>query len=194
MAIYTETNLTLKEFADEVVDAKGLDIDSEDRQFIAEVMDAADERLTTTFDDYPCFYYFKDIAGKSYVCEENGSCSIVCEVTELDDGINNVCRDYLESTVYQWDGDSNEILAIYRLPAQLTPANPTDEQVRVWVEYEYSLSSANAPLDSYLKDENYEQQVFATYQEAQDWINEQYSKDYVLANGEMGRPTYTVVN
>lgn len=64
----------------------------------------------------------------------------------------------------------------------------------IWVEYCYSLGTFNAPEDGFLPSDWGEgAEVFDSYDDAEEWIEDNTGGTYYLANGEMGAPTYKIV-
>ena len=79
-----------------------------------------------------------------------------------------------------------------------TPDEVTDEtatDVRIWCEPNYYAGTLGAPIGHYVCDEDtYDRDafVFATYADAQEWIDAEEDGIYCTAHGEAGRPTYTI--
>lgn len=64
----------------------------------------------------------------------------------------------------------------------------------IWIEHCYSLGTINAPKDGLLPaDWGEGAKVFDSYDDAEEWVEENTGGTYYLDNGEMGRPTYKIV-
>lgn len=204
---YNETKLTFDdliklltkhtEFVDDEERAGGLWIDYADTR----------DRADCEIEGYPVFLYFDNLDGKKYVLEENeaNDCSVVYEVTEIDEGNEWACNTILRETISMWDGDAYENLALYNISANPVEASEGDVDVRIWVEFNYSYSTINKPLDRYVRNidfdikrrmepDAYEAHEFSTYQDADAWINKQVDNSYTLSHGEMDRPDYIIVS
>jgi len=75
-----------------------------------------------------------------------------------------------------------------------TPDTAPDDatNVRVWIEPCYYAGTIGAPIGHYARDDSYNDLVFATVADAQEWIDTAESGVYVLSNGEVSRPDYTI--
>lgn len=79
-----------------------------------------------------------------------------------------------------------------------TPDEVTDESatdVRIWCEPNYYAGTLGAPIGHYVcNKDTYDRDplVFATYADAQKWIDAEETGIYCTAHGEAGRPTYTI--
>lgn len=194
---YNETKLTYADFI-EMLKSQYNDFDSDsESSSLREISSAC---LTTDFENFPAFYYFDDIDGKQYVLEENENhnSSLIYEVSDV--GADTApCEYILRETVGSWDGDYAENLVIYGLDPQIPNADESETNVKVWVSFDYS-STLGAPLDRYVRgvdvneeSDDYDAYEFATYKDAQEWINKQESERYVLAHNEIDRPDYKIV-
>lgn len=205
---YNETKLTFDDFVNIIKENTGLDMDG--GHLFANLSDVCDgvETLNTGFEGHPSFYYYPDLGGKKYVLEENEAYdgSVVYEISEVDEENEYPCQIILRDTVGQWDGDANENIALYGISANPCEADENSTAVKVWTEFYFPSQTplANNALDRYVRgnevnrqdasNEAYEAHEFATYQEARDWIDQQEDNTYVLANGELDRPKYTITD
>ena len=197
---YTETKLSYGDF---ITLLKSHTDFSEGYDSVGEFADRS-ETLDTGMQDHPTFYYFPDLAGKKYVLEENegNGGSVVYEVTEVDEENEYPCQIILRDTVGAWDGDAHENMALYGISVKPYEADESDIDVKVWIEFYYSDSTCNAPLDRYVRNndvnqedlssEAYEAHEFDTYADAQAWIDKQEKNTYHLNHGEMDRPKYAI--
>ena len=64
---------------------------------------------------------------------------------------------------------------------------------RIWVEYCYWPGTFNPPKSGLLADECGEYIIFDSYDDAAEWIDDNTGGTYYLHHGEMGRPTYKIV-
>ena len=90
------------------------------------------------------------------------------------------------------------------LPEPMPEALLGDTEVKIWqVKHYYNSNTTkqNHEIDCYVRGEDvdsqsndYEPYKFATYADAQAWINERNSKVYVLDHNEVERPDYYIVN
>lgn len=104
-----------------------------------------------------------------------------------------------------WDlSQYNEDFAVLLSSFGFDPANALNEAdenhegpVKVWASYNYYEGAGN-PIDGYLREQNGEigmhgeEHKFASYAEAQAWIDEQESEVYHLGHNEHSRPDYTI--
>ena len=66
-------------------------------------------------------------------------------------------------------------------------------ECRIWVDYCYSAGTINAPKDDFLLDDDGDIMIFDSYDDAAEWIDDNTGGTYYLHHGEMGRPTYKIV-
>lgn len=202
---YSETKLAFSEFLNML--AQHTEFDKDDECHLhANLQSASDESLNSGVEGYPSFYYFSNVGGKKYVLEENedNGGSVVYEVPQVDEENEYPCEIILRDTVGMWDGDAYENLALYDISVKPTESDESDTDVKIWIEFYYSPTTLNAPLDRYARNndvntedssfEAYEAHEFDTYADAKAWIDKQESGRYYLSHGETDRPKYTITN
>jgi hypothetical protein len=98
------------------------------------------------------------------------------------DEAEDCIRSLRETEAAIWDDDSLYIEIVTH-----------DGPCRIWAEPQYYPGTAGAPRDDFARDDSHDIREYATYAEAQDWIDEQGAETYYLQHGEHSRPTYTIV-
>lgn len=189
----SKTPLTKIDLVDLLIEYKNIKSDS-----VKDLVLASDENILSGHVYYPNYYFFKHINGKNYVLEDGYSYTndqtVVYEVElERDDDVKEVCKAVFPITVNDWDIDSYEAHALYRIPIDIVQADDTAKDVKIWIKYQCRKDDQNAPLDSYIKDASGTAQVFPSVPEAEKWIAEDRQRRHHLANNEVARPIYTVV-
>ena len=96
------------------------------------------------------------------------------------------------------DMDASEFLAQFGYDDYVDEADDTDTDVRIWVQPNYYQGQCNAPIAHYLVNDNErgdhdDHRIFATYSDAQAWIDDTHTEVYCTSNGEAGRPAYMIV-
>lgn len=202
--IYQRTNLSLDDLLSLLKNEQNKDLTLDDFLFYESIVQ---EGLWCEFEDYPQYHYFELANGKNYVLEHitHSTTGVVFEV--LDNPTEeNFCEFILRDTVHEWEGDVYENLALYRLDVEPESADEDASDVMIWMTFRYNLMADFPPLDRYLtnldfnpklidsdKDTLYHPHVFATYADAQNWIDTQRKSVYHLDHGEEEAPTYTIV-
>lgn len=104
----------------------------------------------------------------------------------------------LEDVLSRWDHaiDLETTLAEWGLNPSLDLADTEDTNVRIWCAYNYYGGALRAPNDGWAFPEDtayfHSPLIFATYADAQAWIDERESGTYYRAHGEHSRPDYTI--
>jgi len=145
-------------------------------------------------EDWECAEYHllkKDLSESHYLAHCNGydgydikmSDEEIAELTGEED-----IEEYIES--YEITGD---LLAEAIKSMQEEADQNYDGECKVWIEYCYSAGTLNTPNDGFVRDENGEEITFENYEAAKNWIEENEDENYYLSHGEMGRPSYTIM-
>jgi hypothetical protein len=92
------------------------------------------------------------------------------------------------------DLDKAQYLSGFGVGPSLDEATNADTEVRIWVTWHYYTNTLSRRYDNYLTDQDGDEIIFATHQEAAAWIEEEEAVPYVLDNNEYARPTYTIIN
>ena len=103
--------------------------------------------------------------------------------------------DYLS----EWEFDNVERavgLARFGFELEYEEADEDDTEVRIWCVPNYCPGTLCAPHANFVMEDtcDHTPKVFATYSDAQDWIDDADSSSYLTSHGEMGRPKYIIVN
>ena len=98
----------------------------------------------------------------------------------------------------RWDSDCSyeELLVSFGLEEDadetIEEADEDDTNVRIWCSYYYT-DKNSWPISGYETDEDRDHLVFATFAEAEAWINTETGGTYHLRCNEYARPSYTIV-
>lgn len=103
----------------------------------------------------------------------------------------------IHTMLLDWDfGDLEtcEFMAEWGFDATPDEASETATDVRIWCEPNYYAGTFGAPVGHFVTDgEKWDDaRVFATYAEAQEWIDAEEDGAYHTSHGEAGRPAYTI--
>lgn len=146
-------------------------------------------------EDWECAEYHllkKDLSESHYLaqCDGYNGTKLQMSQDKIDEllGDDNDIDEYLDS--YEITGD---LLAEARLNASTEADEDYDGECKIWVEYCYSAGTLNHPTDGYVKGDDYEDMVFDNYEAAQNWIDDNTSDTYYLSHGEMGAPSYKIM-
>ena len=189
----SKTTLTKTDLVDLLIEYKNIKSDN-----VKDLVVASDENIISGHVYYPNYYFFKNINGKHYVLEDayayTSGQAVVYEVTlERDDEGKEVCKEVFPRTVGNWDIDSYEAHALYRIPIDIIQASNDATDVKVWIKYQCRKDDKDAPRDHYIEDGTGAAQIFPSVSEAEKWIAENKLIRSHLANNELGLPIYTVV-
>ena len=145
-------------------------------------------------EDWECAEYHllrKDLSESHYLAHCDGyngyDLQMTSEEIEKLTGEEEI-EEYIRS--YDITGD---LLAAAKLNTLTEADEDYEGECKVWVEYCYSSSMLNHPNDGFARDEYGEEIVFENYDAAQEWIDETNSETYYLSHGEMGSPSYTIM-
>uniref|UniRef100_A0A6M3XRG8 Uncharacterized protein n=1 Tax=viral metagenome TaxID=1070528 RepID=A0A6M3XRG8_9ZZZZ len=134
----------------------------------------------------------KDLSESHYIANCNGYDGVQLQMSQDDIdtllGEDNDLDEYL--TNYNITGD---LLAEAKLNASTEATDDYIGECKIWVEYCYSSGTLNKPSDSFVVDDNYEEIIFDNYQDAEGWIDNNIAETYYLSHGEMGAPSYTIM-
>ena len=134
----------------------------------------------------------KDLSKSHYLAHCDGYNGVKLQMTqeEIDTllGEDNDLDEYIDS--YDITGD---LLAEARLNASTEATDDYEGECKIWVEHCYSAGTLGKPTDGYVQDDNYEDMIFDSYQDAQDWIDDNTAETYYLSHGEMGSPSYSIM-
>lgn len=118
---------------------------------------------------------------------ESGEMSCGLHLYPADTSIETLLREFERG-----DLDMAQHLASWGYDGTPDKAAADATDVRVWCEPCYYAGSLGAPIGHYVFDEQHDEIVFDTVEQAQAWIDCAEDGVYVLHNGEAGRPTYTI--
>lgn len=138
-----------------------------------------------------CFLLKKDLSESHYLahCDGYNGVEMKMEYGEIEKilGENDV-DEYLES--YDITGD---LLAEARHSITTEADEDFEGECKIWIEYCYSSGTLNKPNDGFVNDENGEEMIFDNYDAAEKWIDDNTADTYYLSHGEMGSPSYTIM-
>ena len=145
-------------------------------------------------EDWECAEYHllkKDLSESHYLAHCDGYNGVEMQMN----------RDKIEALI--GDNEIEEYIRPYEITGDLlaeakrdilTEADEDyDGEVKVWIEYCYSITTLNKPNDGFVRDENDEEIIFDNYAAAEEWIDEMTNDTYYLSHGEMGAPSYTII-
>ena len=134
----------------------------------------------------------QDLSESHYLahCDGYNGIQMQMDQNEIDEllGEDNDLDEHLSS--YEITGD---LLAEAKLNASTEADEDYNGECKIWIEYCYSGGTLNKPNDGYVKDDNYDDMIFDNYSDAQDWIDANTADTYYLSHGEMGAPSYRIM-
>ena len=146
-------------------------------------------------EDWECAEYHllkKDLSESHYLAHCNGYNGVDLQMSQDDIdtllGEDNDLDEYLDN--YEITGD---LLAEAMLNDSTEATDDFEGECKIWVEYCYSAGTLNKPNDGYVRDDNYDEIIFGSYKDAQDWIDANTADTYYLSHGEMGAPAYKIM-
>lgn len=138
----------------------------------------------------PTIYLFKNQSGSDYVLAtpDNTNHSIIFKAESADG--NDTCEDVLRQNLALWSEDDRQTLAAYKLkPLSTKPSN----DIVIWCEYNFVDDMLNTPSDDYVKDDVGDEMLFKTIKKAKEYISMLNLAPYNLSQGELKRPTYSII-
>jgi hypothetical protein len=125
--------------------------------------------------------------GDYFVLREEGD---IVEIAEADS-----VEDYLQ----MWDingHDYCELCAEFGVTLSDADKGAVEEDyqaaVKIWIDHHYYAGTCNAPTDGWMRDNDGDAFIFASYAEAREHIDKLEGGMYHLAHGEHARPDYTI--
>lgn len=176
----------------------------------------ANEVLKPASEIYSTVLYFADVEGKDYIIDDESSAWELENAYYREDiepaewakwsawadeeGLNHCQRHIMRIGHELDDGRENgedwwTILSFYGLGDYLHPAREEDSDVAIWVNYKYSADvlPKDRKKDGFYNDGE-DNIIFDTVADARAQLKQFAEAEYLLAVGEISRPTYVITN
>lgn len=173
----------------------------------------SDSHLIPTTDRYPSIFAFNDIGGVSYILTRGRGVEH-CAVYSIEPSKNegergrmiehlDILQQYRGLDFCEWfalrevslwakEDCSYTILSLYGLSDCIEIAGEFDTDVAIWVEANYIDGYQKPVCGDFLKDANRVNIIFDTKPDAEAKIKSLLTSEYMLAVGELTRPTYII--